>query len=217
MRGSSSTEINMMEEVEDGSLSPVAVHSNYIAAKHESSSTFNIADDERPSFSLPPVEFKVMAHHAMHGSGSTKINMMEEVKDGSLSPVAVHSNYIAAKHESSSTYDVADDEQPSFSLPPVEFKVTACHAMHGSGSTKINMMEEIKEGSPSPVAVHSDYISKHKSSSGIAEINVTETRSLSLPPNMSKQGFRHLYRSTRTTSSLQVLAAHKATVKHGPP
>jgi hypothetical protein len=55
--------------------------------------------------------------------------------------------------------------------------------------------------------------------SGSTEIDkVEEAGCHGIPKmNLSKQGYQHLYKSTRTTSSLRVLAAHKATVKHGPP
>jgi hypothetical protein len=35
--------------------------------------------------------------------------------------------------------------------------------------------------------------------------------------NMPKRGFQHVYKSTKTTSSLQVHAAYKVTVKNGTP
>jgi hypothetical protein len=136
-------------------------------------------------------------------------------------------------------------EWRSSSLPPVEFKVTACRAMRGSGSTEIDMVEEVSL--VSPVALESDDMATHECTtddgmerrsssltpvefkvtacramhgSGSTEIDMVEEAGCchaSVKTAPQKRGCQHLYQCTSTTSSLQILAAHKATVKHGPP
>jgi hypothetical protein len=189
MRGSGSTKIVMMEEVNE----------RY----------------QHHSLSLPSVEFEVTARHAMRGSGSTEIVMMEEVNE----------RY----------------QHHSLSLPSVEFEVTAHHAMRGSGSTEIVMMEEVNERYLSPV--HDVDVAKTSADDDELPYK-NEQASLSIPPvelkvaaitsNMTNtindpddneqptlslppRGFQHVYKDKRAASSLRVRAAHKATIKHGPP
>jgi hypothetical protein len=73
-------------------------------------------------------------------------------------------------------------------LSPVEFTVTACHALRGSGSSEINVTEG---GTILPMDCDDTVI--------------------------HQRGFQHLNKSTTTTSSLRILAAHKGTIKHGAP
>jgi hypothetical protein len=99
------------------------------------------------------------------------------------------------------------------SLPPIKSKVTACHAMHGSGSAG----NDIREGSAIlqvGMDDNNDNFSAECCIGGyIIESNVTEGIP-PLPP-VDLKGFQHLYTSTKIMSSQRVLAAHKATVKHG--
>jgi hypothetical protein len=78
---------------------------------------------------------------------------------------------------------------------------------------------DIREGG-AILEVQMDYINDDLSTEcriggDIIESNVTEGI-LSLPP-VEFKGFQHLYKSTETTSSQGVLAAHKTTIKHSVP
>jgi hypothetical protein len=85
-------------------------------------------------------------------------------------------------------------------LSPDVFTVTACHALRGSGSSEINVTER---GIILPMDCNDTVM--HQRVSAITQNHI------------SKQGFQHLYKSTKTMSSLRVLAAHKGTIKHGAP
>jgi hypothetical protein len=101
------------------------------------------------------------------------------------------------------------------SLPPVESKVMACHAMCGSNSTGNDTREG---GAILEVAIDDDgNLSTDCRIMGgdLIKSNVTEGI-LPLPP-FELRGFQHIYKSAKTTCSLRVLAAHKATRKHGVP
>ena len=125
MRGSGSTEIDVRER----GFWPIA----HRIKQRRSFMNENIAYDERPSLSLPPVEFEVTARPAMRGSGSTEIN----VRERRFRPIA----HRIKQRRSFMNENIAYDERPSLSLPPVEFEVTARPAMRGSGSTEINIRE----------------------------------------------------------------------------
>jgi hypothetical protein len=93
-------------------------------------------------------------------------------------------------------------EQKAHSL--VEFTVTACHAMRGSGSSEINIEEK-------------DALPVEEFGVDCNDMVVHQRVSVITQNHISKQGFQHLYKSTKTMSSLRVLAAHKGTIKHGAP
>jgi hypothetical protein len=59
-----------------------------------------------------------------------------------------------------------------------------------------------------------DYLSK-ECHIGADSIESYITEGISPLPPVELKGFQHLYNSTKTTSSLQVLASHKATIEHG--
>jgi hypothetical protein len=165
--------------------------------------------------SLPPVESqdtaykpksKVTDHYAMPAPGRDRNN----IKDGGGS---VDSN--------------VTEGVPS--LPPVESqdtayepksKVTNRYTMRAPGRARNN----IKEGGiilEVPMDDEDDYFSEechnwdNRIESYVAE-QIPPHPPLALPPVQSK-GFQHLYKSTKTTSSGQVLAPHKATIKHSLP
>ena len=88
----------------------------------------------------------------------------------------------------------------------IGFNCTASHELvHGSRSTSINTRNKSNIGfecTASHELVHG---------SRSASLNARNKS------NMPKQGFQHVYKSTKTTTSLQVHAAYNTTVKKGRP
>jgi hypothetical protein len=103
----------------------------------------------------------------------------------------------------------------------IESKVTASHLL-GRGSTEINDRNMT-------ITIQSEVTASHLLGSGSTKINdrnmtiniqseVTASRgSGSTEISNPKQGFQHVYKLTKVTSSLQVHAAHKATLMNGAP
>jgi hypothetical protein len=73
MRGSGSTEINIIE----GGAIPAVAMDDDVSAELRIGSDIIESNVTEVRSSVPPVEFKVTACHAMRGSGSTEINVME--------------------------------------------------------------------------------------------------------------------------------------------
>ena len=79
----------------------------------------------------------------------------------------------------------------------IEFEVTASHEIvHGSRSTEINARDMMPSNVEFEVTASHEIVQGSRSS----EINVP------------KRGFQHVYKTTKTTSSLQVQAAYKASI-----
>jgi hypothetical protein len=108
------------------------------------------------------------------------------------------------------------------SLHPVESKVTAyhakskvtaCNAMRATRSARNNIREG---GAILEVAMDDDddYFSK-ECHIWADSIKSYVTEGIPHLPPVELKGFQHLYKSTKATSSLRVLASHKATIKHG--
>jgi predicted small secreted protein len=89
MRGSGSTEINVME---GGAIPAVGVAmDDNVSAELRIGSDIIESNVTEVRSSVPPVEFKVTACHAMRGSGSTEINVME---GGAIPAVAMDLMYV---------------------------------------------------------------------------------------------------------------------------
>ena len=124
----------------------------------------------------------------------------------------------------------SNDTEGVMSLPPVESQDTAYEPKskvtdryanrHAPGHGRNN----IKEGGiilEVPMDDEDDFFSEEgryceKRIESYVSEQIPQYPTLDLPPVQMK-GFQHLYKSTKTTSSGQVLASHKATRKHGFP
>jgi hypothetical protein len=144
----------------------------------------------------PPlqVEFPVTACHAMRGSGSSEINERGALLSADL-PGATD-----LYHRPSEIKDLITELRRYDPPLSVEFPVTACHAKRGSGSSEINVMERGVS-----LSTDCDDWTLRQNTSAINRIEI------------ANRGFQHLFKGNKTTSSQRVLAAHRATVKHGAP
>ena len=142
------------------------------------------------------IEFKVTAsHEIVHGSRSTEINARDVLRSNVEFKVTASHEIV---HGTRNTEINARDVLPS----NTEFKVTASHeTVHGSRSTEINARDIMPSNIDFAVNVSHEILAGSRSSM----------------INMPKQGFQHVYKTRKTTCSLQVQAAYKVTTKKGTP
>ena len=172
-----------------------------------------------PSF--PPVESMVTAYHAeskvtdCHAMRGTR-SSGDDIREGdAILEVAMDDDedLYAGRRKRGDIIDSSDVTEGIPSLSPVEFmetayhadsKVTDCHAMRGTRSSG----DDIREGDAILEVAMDDDEDWYAG---------CRTRGIPSLPKVELKGFQHLFKSTKTTSSLRVLAAHKATKKHGVP